>query len=127
MARSDEREPRPRTSGRRTLRRARERAQGHPGDPLKVKPRRLSFFTIEWMDRGLEPREPSNPLYPDGSDVDLAGTRRPICATDLPYPSKRCGYYIIECRRCGQVSVVGTAGRANDPRSVVIACKPKVT
>ena len=77
-----------------------------------------------WVDRGLKPKQPPNPDYPAGIDLDLRTNKdAPSCAATLPYPAKRIGYYLIRCVRCGLSTVVTTAGRADDPRSIRIQCK----
>jgi hypothetical protein len=80
-------------------------------------------FKISWIDHGREPQCAPNPAYPDGIDVvpDLpAGT--PTCKIVLPYPARRCGAYMIVCCLCDNTVMVTTAGRPDDPRSVVIPC-----
>ncbi|MCY4471136.1 MAG: hypothetical protein OXC08_20665 [Thiotrichales bacterium] len=83
-------------------------------------------FNIVWHDRGREPRQPPNPEYPEGIDLDGAGGVTPACTTPLDYPAKRCGYYSVECTRCGVHVMVTTAGRPDDPRSLTIPCKAAV-
>lgn len=78
---------------------------------------------IEWIDSGREPREPPNPNYPCGIDLDLVTPGERCCLVKLPYPAKRIGYYSIKCVACGTSIVVTTAGRADDPRSVKVRCK----
>ena len=86
-------------------------------------------FEITWHDYHREPEYPANPNFPRGKIVDCApgrkGKDRPICLTDLPYPAKRCGTYIIRCKICGLRVGVTTAGRADDPRAAVLPCKVK--
>jgi hypothetical protein len=81
-------------------------------------------FKINWIDSGREPKCAPNPAYPNGIDLDgakeLGGS---TCKTDLPYPAKRCGYYYVECNICGYSLVITTAGRPDDPRSVLVPCK----
>ena len=83
-------------------------------------------FQIEWIDHGREPRCPPNPKYPDGIDIKADGVPALVarCKADLPYPAKRCGAYIVQCRVCGIRVGFTTAGRPDDPRSVEIACLP---
>jgi hypothetical protein len=81
-------------------------------------------FEIYWADAGREPKLPPNPKYPNGVDLDLTGGR-PYCETTLAYPAPRCGSYLIKCRVCGITAAITTAGRADDPRSVKLACKVK--
>lgn len=78
---------------------------------------------VIWHDSGREPRNPPNLHYPDGIDLDMSGGSDVYCRTLLPYPAKRCGHYLIKCTRCGLVTLVTTAGRRDDPRSVKIRCK----
>jgi hypothetical protein len=83
-------------------------------------------FEITWVDAGREPRVAPNPNYPDGIDIVAAapmGARR--CRVELPYPARRIGHYLIECRRCGTRVAVTTAGRPDDPRSATIGCRPR--
>jgi hypothetical protein len=94
------------------------------------KPRRADdpLIHVHWVDRGYEPTQPPNPDHPDGIDVDLTGGDRltPGCKTSLPYPAKRVGYYVVTCAKCHMKTIVTTAGRRDDPRSVKLACKRKV-
>lgn len=84
----------------------------------------MSKHKIDWIDRGREPQNPPNPAYPNGVDID-AGFGVPACKVELPYPAKRCGYYLIECSECGMRVGCTTAGRADDPRSIAIPCGKK--
>ncbi len=81
-----------------------------------------SRLTVTWLDAKREPRVAPNPLYPKGKDVDVSAGAARSCSTPLPYPAPRCGVYMIECEDCGLRVGVTTAGRADDPRSVKIAC-----
>jgi hypothetical protein len=82
-------------------------------------------MTVKWIDSGREPQCPANPEYPDGQDIKApAGAK--VCKIELPYPAKRCGMYLITCSRCGCNSVVTTAGRRDDPRSVEMPCIKQV-
>jgi hypothetical protein len=83
-------------------------------------------FKVEWIDRGREPQCPPDPAYPHGVDLDGAKELRvPTCHTVLPYPAKRCGLYYVECKICGSNALITTAGRPDDPRSVLMPCKLK--
>lgn len=77
---------------------------------------------VVWHDRGFEAKSPPNLLYPHGVDVDLSKGARPTCTANLSYPADRCGYYSVSCQTCGVTAIVTTAGRADDPRSVRLAC-----
>ena len=78
---------------------------------------------ISWIDREREPQCPPNPNYPNGMDIDSAKGAVKSCKTDLPYPAKRCGVYIVKCLNCGYTAAITTAGRVDDPRSVTLPCK----
>lgn len=77
---------------------------------------------VNWIDRGREPQCEPNPDYPDGVDLDTSFGASSSCFTELPYPAKRCGYYLVVCDRCQQSVLITTAGRRDDPRSVKLAC-----
>ena len=79
-------------------------------------------FTVSWHDSGREPQCAPDPQYPEGIDVDPGV--RPACRIELPYPAKRCGRYEIQCQMCGCRLVITTAGRPDDPRSVMVPCRP---
>lgn len=78
----------------------------------------------EWIDGRHRAKGKPNPDYPDGIDLDASGGAVRSCRTDLPHPTKRCGKYLVTCDVCKLLSVITTAGRADDPRSVKVACKP---
>jgi len=50
---------------------------------------------VKWIDSGREPRNPANP----GINVDLSAGVAATCFTALPYPAKRCGYFVVPARR----------------------------
>jgi len=81
-----------------------------------------SHFEIWWIDQEREPKCAPNPDYPKGIDIDLSLGRTPKCKVDLPYPAKRCGFFSIDCKRCGASTMLTTAGRPDDPRSITLAC-----
>lgn len=81
---------------------------------------------VRFIDGGRKATEKPNPKYPDGMDVNLAPhALAKICARNVPYPAPRCGFYEIKCRVCAFAGIISVAGRADDPRSVAIPCKPK--
>jgi hypothetical protein len=87
---------------------------------------RANPIDVTWVDGGRWPRNPPNPEYPNGIDLDLSGGAKAMCLVDLPYPAKRCGFFRISCETCGRTAMVTTAGRVDDPKSVTLACGPKV-
>ena len=83
----------------------------------------MTQFSVTWIDHKREPQCPPNPAYPNGIDVKTDAPPFVVrCRVDLPYPAKRCGAYRVECRVCGLVAAVTTAGRPDDPRSVELRC-----
>lgn len=83
----------------------------------------MEQMKVKWVDGKREPQCASNPAYPDGVDVDATTLGQDGCVTALPYPAKRCGHFVVECKKCGSRGVVTTAGRADDPRSVKVPCR----
>jgi hypothetical protein len=80
-------------------------------------------FKVDWIDSGREPQSPPNPQYPHGIDIDMTTGKGSSCRVKLPYPAKRCGVILVHCNRCGSNTVVSTAGRPDDPRSVTFSCQ----
>lgn len=80
-------------------------------------------FLVTWVDARREPTCAPNPEFPNGIDVEAAVSEEPFCRAELPYPARRCGYYRIKCRRCGQLVMATTAGRPDDPRSITFNCR----
>ena len=64
---------------------------------------------------------PANPEFPDGIDLDVG--KRPACKAALPYPAPACGTWIIHCTRCEIAVACTAAGRADDPRSMMVPCR----
>jgi hypothetical protein len=83
----------------------------------------MAEFDIVWIDGGREPRQPPDPAYPNGIDLDLTNGHPKFCESALAHPTPRCGQYLIKCRTCGLSVLITTAGRADDPRSIKVACK----
>lgn len=79
-------------------------------------------FKIQWIDRGREPQCVPDLRFPNGVDIDVS-CGKPACKAILPYPAKRCGYYYVECLKCGTNAIVTTAGRIDDPRSITLPCE----
>ncbi len=77
---------------------------------------------VTWHDRGREPQCEPNPNYPTGIDLDASDGAKKTCVASLPYPAKRCGYFVVKCRACGTRVACTTAGRIDDPRTIKIAC-----
>lgn len=82
-----------------------------------------SVFHLRWIDAQREPECPPNPAYPDGIEVDASEGAAITCIVALPYPAKRCGYHLVQCKLCGMKVACTTAGRPDDPRSIKVPCK----
>jgi hypothetical protein len=82
-----------------------------------------SNLKVIWHDHRREPKCPPNPDFPEGKDIDLSAGEPMVCTTQLPYPAKRCGMFIVACGCCGLTVGITTAGRPDDPRSVIIPCR----
>jgi len=82
-------------------------------------------FDIHWIDLEREPQCKPDPDYPHGIDLDMAKGRWPQCKIKLPYPARRCGVFVLDCKKCGTSIMVTTAGRVDDPRSVALPCDLK--
>jgi hypothetical protein len=78
---------------------------------------------VTWIDGERSSQDKSDPRFPDGMDADCSSGASAACKIALPYPAKRCGIYLIECGTCGGTFAVTTAGRADDPRSLKVACR----
>ena len=79
---------------------------------------------VEWIDDHREPKCAPNPAHPDGIDLDCSAGAVATCATELrPYPTPRCGFFLVTCDTCGQRIMITTAGRPDDPRSLKMACR----
>lgn len=82
----------------------------------------MSQFTVHWVDSGRMPKCLPDLRYPNGIALDCSNGTRPACLVKLPCPAKRCGHYVIECQKCGLSVVSTTAGRFDDPCSILLAC-----
>lgn len=86
----------------------------------------MGDFDIEWIDRECEPQNKPNPAYPLGIDIDLSQGRTMTCKLKLPYPAPRIGFFVVKCNTCGLTTMITTAGRIDDPRSITLACEKKM-
>ena len=78
---------------------------------------------VSWVSANRKARIPPDPRYPNGIDIDISEGKRPACFTEIPYPAPECGRYLIKCDLCNHISGVTAAGRADDPKSIRVACK----
>lgn len=65
---------------------------------------------------------PANENFPDGKTIVIPARGRPTCSVDLPYPAPECGAFIVTCKMCGRMIAVTAAGRADDPKKLVVPC-----
>jgi hypothetical protein len=85
-------------------------------------------FNIRWLLRAPgKATQPPDPNSPNGIDYDVSRDARPACRITLPYPAAGLGMWAIECKLCGFSITCTAAGRADDPRSITMACKRQVT
>lgn len=82
-------------------------------------------FDIHYIDRGRPPKEPPNPDYPNGIDLDVSKGFLHKCYVKLPYPNPftHIGLWVIKCNECGYSAACTTAARVDDPRSITIPCQ----
>lgn len=78
----------------------------------------------KWVDGKREPKCAPDPAFPSGKDMHAAFGSK-TCRVELPYPARRCGWYVVSCDKCGQSMILTTAGRADDPKSITIDCIEK--
>jgi hypothetical protein len=96
---------------------------------------------VEWFDEGREPQNPHLTRATPTGSISTRARRIPAfdvktgtviapdadrrsCFTFLrPYPTPRCGKFMVKCDVCGEMVIVTTAGRRDDPRSVRLPCK----
>lgn len=83
----------------------------------------MTAITVEWHGAGRKAQCPPNPAYPAGVDFDASNGAATACMKLLPYPAPECGLHVVHCSICGLSIGVTAAGRADDPRSVKVACK----
>jgi len=86
-----------------------------PGEPR---------FLVDWIDGHREAKQPADPTYPNGCAIDVAMDAPRACRLELPCPAPRCGLFVITCKQCGYAIAIATAGRADDPKSVRLPCRP---
>jgi hypothetical protein len=83
----------------------------------------MSNIKVSFVSHQRKAKVAPNPQYPDGIDIDLRNGAKQGCETPLPYPAQCCGILLVRCSTCGASAAITTAGRADDPRSVKLACK----
>lgn len=84
-------------------------------------------FSFEFVTEGKKAQCPSNPEYPNGMVIQDP-TLKPgdsKCQVFLPeYPAPSIGVWKVLCNRCGRNVACSAAGRPDDPRVMVLRCKP---
>jgi hypothetical protein len=99
-------------------------ASGNSPNPSPGSPAGAAL-SATFVGAGRKAKCPSNPAYPNGMDVDIAG-EAPGCTVQLdPYPAPECGHWLIKCPVCGHTAAITAAGRPDDARSVRIPCNLK--
>jgi hypothetical protein len=82
----------------------------------------MSNIQIDFVSHHRKAKNPPNPKYPEGVNLDLTKGAKVACFADLPYPAECCGILVVRCKKCGANAVITTAGRRDDPRSVKLGC-----
>lgn len=82
----------------------------------------MSNIDILFLSHNRKAKNPPNPEYPNGMDLDLTFGATVACLVELPYPAECCGILFVECRKCGINAAITAAGRADDPRSARLPC-----
>jgi len=82
-----------------------------------------NHIRVTWRDGGAYPHFPADPSLPRGTDLDLSLGAAETCMTPLRYPRPGVGVHIVQCTVCGLQVTCEAAGRADDPRSVKLACR----
>jgi hypothetical protein len=85
----------------------------------------VSNIKVYFLSGKRQAKCPSDPAYPHGIDVDMSNGAMVACLGYLPYPAECCGVLMVRCAKCGANAAITTAGRADDPRTVKLACKVK--
>lgn len=86
----------------------------------------MSDFEITFKPSGRgAARCAADPEYPDGVRADGRTSPGAFCTIEFPYPAPECGMFLANCRECGFRIAVTAAGRADDPRSLTVSCRPK--
>lgn len=81
------------------------------------------MIKFKFLSHNRKAKFPPNPEHPDGIDIDLSNGAKLNCRISLPYPAECCGVWSVYCSVCNLNVLVTAAGRADDPRSVKLACK----
>lgn len=81
------------------------------------------MIDVVFLDSGREPQCKPDPNFPDGRHIVMAEKGVEVCTWNLPYPAPRCGFYNVECKKCGKKATISVAGRIDDPRILTVACK----
>lgn len=77
---------------------------------------------VEFSDTGRKATQPPHPDFPEGLLVDLSQGSERVCRVEMPYPAVGIGTYSVTCRTCGVAVGLTTAGRADDPRTIILRC-----
>lgn len=85
----------------------------------------MTEIIVKFISHHRKPKHPPNPEYPKGQDLNLAGNAKTVCLANLPYPAPECGVLFVYCKKCDYSAVITTAGRIDDPRTVILPCQEK--
>lgn len=82
----------------------------------------MTNLSVTFISHNRKPICAPDPKYPNGIDLDLTKGAKVACLAELPYPAECCGVVIVRCTKCNESVAITTAGRADDPRTVKLAC-----
>lgn len=97
--------------------------KGQPADG----PYDNAHFDVVWHDSGHEPTQPPHKEWPSGVGLDTSRDAEFKCVVLLSYPAPRIGNYEVRCQLCGYAAMVTTAGRIDDPKTLTVPCKPRLS
>lgn len=88
--------------------------------------KRLHQVSFHASGRG-KARCASNPAFPDGITINLVNLAEEpepqnTCCVELPYPAPECGHILVVCTACVWRLAISAAGRADDPRTLIVPC-----
>jgi hypothetical protein len=81
----------------------------------------MGQIEISWLSRHRKAQTAADPNHPNGRDID--GGQRPACKVELQYPAECVGLYYVECLDCKSNMLITTAGRPDDPKTVMLPCR----
>ena len=83
----------------------------------------MKFHSVDFFASGRGKAQCApDPAWPTGKDLLVARPEETSCLVKLPYPAPECGCWVVHCELCNLSVAITAAGRADDPRSVLLPC-----